>query len=118
MQRLGDAQTTVNAPDYHQLVGLVEPSVLLNEATVRKLMRRQPVRSGHQYWLHFPCAQALWSLVESRGEAARIEERPVERFALGMDWLAAVLRNMQQWQVAVVVAVDDVPLLVCTFLAA
>jgi hypothetical protein len=113
--RLGDSQCTHNAPDYRQLLG-DDASRLLNEATLRKLMRVQPIKSGHQYWIHFSDAQSLWHCVEKRGVPLSIEEKAVDRFTLGLDWLSNMLRTLNSWQVAVVVAIDESPLLVCTFL--
>ena len=114
--RLGDACTTVYSSDWQRDTNHIS----INEASLRKLMRGQNIKPAHQYWAHFEDVQSLHHCLVQRSAGAFpvINEKPVDRFMLGLDWLSGVLRALQSHQVVVILAVADCPQMTCTFMVA
>lgn len=111
--KLGDAHTMVSAPGWRAVID--DSALLLNEATLRKLMRGQSIKSAHQYWLQFDSVHALRQCLTENAGWPVVEEKPIDAYMLGLDWLSNALRALSGWHVAVVLAVDSQPLTVCKF---
>jgi hypothetical protein len=92
---------------------------VVNEDTLRKLMRGQRVFAQRQYWLVFDDADAMCARLAGRpGDGApthRVEERQQDRFALTMDCYAGMVRAQTATQALVVVALRDKAMLGCLF---
>ena len=111
--RLGDAHTMVNAPDWRAVID--DDSLMINEATLRKLMRGQVIKNKQQYRLQFDSVHALRQCLTDNDGWPVVEETPIVAFTLGLDWLSSALRALMDWHVAVVLVVDAQPLTVCKF---
>ena len=110
---LGDACRMLQSPEWRQLA---EKDQVINEASLRKLMRGQTIRPQHQYWLEFKDLSTAKNRLRGQSDAGFIlEERVFDKFMVGLDWCSQLMRLQTASQALVIVSVENEAMIGCLF---